>query len=82
VSSGYNVKEEAKLCHLYVTGRNRPGINKVTYTIYMEWSGRALMNNIKENKYDVNVLWKENIAYLWVWENNFVSTIADNYDFS
>jgi hypothetical protein len=52
------VEEEAKLCHLYVTGRNRPGINKVTYTIYMECSGHALMNNIKENKYDVNVLWK------------------------
>jgi hypothetical protein len=33
-----------------------PGINKVTYIVYKEWSGRAWMNKIKENNYDVNVL--------------------------
>jgi hypothetical protein len=36
--------------------------------VYKEWSGRELMNEIKENNYDVNVLWKGNIAYLWVLE--------------
>jgi hypothetical protein len=40
------------------------------------------MNEIKENNYDVNVLWKGNIAYMWILENNFVLTIADNPDFS
>jgi hypothetical protein len=40
------------------------------------------MNEIKENTYDVNVLWKENIAYMWVLENKFVSMIAHNSDFS
>jgi hypothetical protein len=29
-----------------------------------------------ENNYDVNSLWKGNIACLWVLLNNFVSTIA------
>jgi hypothetical protein len=33
-----------------------PGINKVTYIVYKEWSDRAWMNKIKENNYDVNVL--------------------------
>jgi hypothetical protein len=62
--------------------RNRPGINKVTYIVYMEWSGHALMNEIKENNYNMNVLWIGNIACLWVLENNFVSTIAGDSDFS
>jgi hypothetical protein len=35
-----------------------PWINKVTYIVYKEWLGRALMNEIKENNYDMNVLWK------------------------
>jgi hypothetical protein len=34
------------------------------------------MNEIKENNYDVNVLWKENIACPEVLENDFVSMIA------
>jgi hypothetical protein len=38
------------------------GINKVTYVVYKECSDHALMNEIKENNYDVNVLWKGNIA--------------------
>jgi hypothetical protein len=59
-----------------------PGINKVTYIVYKEWTNHALMNKIKENIYDVNVLWKENIACLWVLENNFVLTIACDSDFS
>jgi hypothetical protein len=33
-----------------------PGINKVTYIVYKEWTNHALMNKIKENIYDVNVL--------------------------
>jgi hypothetical protein len=45
--------------------RNRPGIiNKVTYIVYKEWLGCALMNEIKENNYDMNILWKGNIEYL------------------
>jgi hypothetical protein len=40
------------------------------------------MNEIKENNYDVEVLWKENIACVWVLENDFVSTIAGDYNFS
>jgi hypothetical protein len=36
--------------------RNKSGINKVTYIVYMEWSGHALINEIKENNYDVNVI--------------------------
>jgi hypothetical protein len=31
-------------------------INKITYIVYKEWSVRALMNEIKENNYDMNVL--------------------------
>jgi hypothetical protein len=40
------------------------------------------MNEINENKYDVNVLWKRNIAYLWVLKNNFVSMTVDYSNFS
>jgi hypothetical protein len=29
-----------------------------------------------------DVLWKENIAFLWVRENNFVLMIARDFDFS
>jgi hypothetical protein len=36
--------------------------------VYKEWSGRALMNEVKDNNYDVNVLLKENIVCLWVLE--------------
>jgi hypothetical protein len=57
-------------------------INKVTYIIYKEWSGRALMNEITENNYDVNVLWKENIACLWVLDTDFVLMITNDSDFS
>jgi hypothetical protein len=35
-----------------------------------------------ENNYDVNVLWKVNIASLWVLLNNFVSMIMGDSDFS
>jgi hypothetical protein len=35
-----------------------------------------------ENNYDVNVLWKVNIASLWVLLNNFVSMITGDSDFS
>jgi hypothetical protein len=31
-------------------------INKITYIISKEWSVCALMNEIKENNYDMNVL--------------------------
>jgi hypothetical protein len=34
------------------------------------------MNEIREDNYDVNVLWKENISYLWVLKNDFVSMIV------
>jgi hypothetical protein len=30
----------------------------------------------------LDVLWKENIVFLWVLKNDFVSTIADDSDFS
>jgi hypothetical protein len=40
------------------------------------------MNEIKENNYDVNVLWNENIACLWVLENDLVSAIAGDSNFS
>jgi hypothetical protein len=40
------------------------------------------MNEIKENSYDVNVLWKGNIGCLWVLEKDIVSTIAGNSNFS
>jgi hypothetical protein len=40
------------------------------------------INEIKENNYDVNVLWKRNIACLWVLENDFVSMIQDDSDCS
>jgi hypothetical protein len=38
------------------------------------------MNKIKENNYDVNVLWKENIACLRVLKNDLVSTILGDSD--
>jgi hypothetical protein len=62
--------------------RNRLRIYKVTYIVYKEWSGHTLMNEIKENNYCVNVLWKENVACLWVLENNFVLTIVGDSDSS
>jgi hypothetical protein len=31
-------------------------INKITYIVYKEWSVCALMNEIKENNYAMNVL--------------------------
>jgi hypothetical protein len=37
---------------------------------------------IGEVVHEVNVLWKGNIAYLWVLENNFISTIAGDSDFN
>jgi hypothetical protein len=40
------------------------------------------VNEIKENNYDMNVLWKENIACLWVLENDFVVMITVESDFS
>jgi hypothetical protein len=62
---------------------NRPRIiNKVTYIVYKEWPGRALMNEIKENNYGVNVLWKENIACLWVLDIDFFSMIVGDSNFS
>jgi hypothetical protein len=60
-----------------VARRNRVGINNVTYTVYKEWSDHALMNEIKENNYDVNVLWKVNIVCLWLLKNNFVLMIVE-----
>ncbi len=33
-------------------------INKITYIVYKEWSDHALMDEIKDNNYDANVLWK------------------------
>jgi hypothetical protein len=41
-----------------------------------------VMNEIKENNYNVNVLWKGNIICLWVQENDLISMIADDSDFS
>jgi hypothetical protein len=62
--------------------RNRSKIiNKVTYIVYKEWSSCALMNEIKEKNYDVNVLWKENIPCLWVLNTDFISMIACDSDF-
>jgi hypothetical protein len=43
-------------------------INKITYIVYKEWSVRALMNEIKGNNYDINVLWKGNIACSGYWK--------------
>jgi hypothetical protein len=43
-------------------------INKITYIVYKEWSVHALMNEIKANNYDVNVLWKGNIACPGYWK--------------
>jgi hypothetical protein len=62
--------------------RNRLGINKVTYIVYKEWPGHALMNEMKENNYDVNALCKGNIACLWVLENDFVSMTTGDSNFS
>jgi hypothetical protein len=58
-----------------------PKINKVIYIVYKEWLGHALMNEIKENNYDVNVLWEGNIACMWVLENNFSLMIKGDSDF-
>jgi hypothetical protein len=52
------------------------------YIVYKQWSGCALMNEIKENNYDVNVLWKGNNAFLLVLENEFVLKIACDCEFS
>jgi hypothetical protein len=41
-----------------------------------------VMNEIKENNYNVNVLWKGNIICLWVQENDLISMITDDSDFS
>jgi hypothetical protein len=43
-------------------------INKITYIVYKEWSMFALMNEIKENNYDMIVLWKGNIACPGYWK--------------
>jgi hypothetical protein len=40
------------------------------------------MNEIKKNKYDVNVLWKGSITCPGVHKNDFVSTIVCDSDFS
>jgi hypothetical protein len=40
------------------------------------------MNEIKENNHDVNVLEKGNIGCMWILENNLVSTIMSDSDFS
>jgi hypothetical protein len=40
------------------------------------------INEIKENKYNVNIFWKENIACLWVLENHIVSMIANDSNFN
>jgi hypothetical protein len=41
------------------------------------------MNEIKKKNYDVNILYKGNIAcMLWVMENDFVSMIMSDSDFS
>jgi hypothetical protein len=41
-----------------------------------------VMNKIKENNYGVNVLWKGNIACLWVLENALISMIPGDSNFS
>jgi hypothetical protein len=33
-----------------------PRINKVTNIVYKEWLDSTLINEIKENNYDVNIL--------------------------
>jgi hypothetical protein len=65
VSSGCDVEEEAKQCHLWTMSSNRPRINKVTYIVYKEWSGRALMNEIKENNYTVKVFYIKEILHVY-----------------
>jgi hypothetical protein len=57
-------------------------ITKVIYIVYKERLGRALMNEIKENNYDMNILSKGNIARLWVLSFDFISMIACDSDFS
>jgi hypothetical protein len=42
----------------------------------------VVMNEIKENNYDVNVLWKGNMVYLWVLENYHILMNAGDSDFS
>jgi hypothetical protein len=41
-----------------------------------------VMNEIKENIYDVNISWNKNITCMWILENDIISTIADDSDFS
>jgi hypothetical protein len=40
------------------------------------------MNEIKKKNYDMNVLWKENIACFWVLDTDFVSMIVGDSDLS
>jgi hypothetical protein len=40
------------------------------------------MNEIKVNNYDINVLWKDNISCMWVLENDLVSKILGDFNFS
>jgi hypothetical protein len=40
------------------------------------------MNQIKENNYGMNVLWKGNITCLWVFDADFVLMITGDSDFS
>jgi hypothetical protein len=40
------------------------------------------MNEIKENNYDMNILWKGNITCMWALKNDVVSMIVGDSDFS
>jgi hypothetical protein len=40
------------------------------------------MNEIKENNYDIVVLWKGNIACQWVLKKDIVSTIEGDSEFN
>jgi hypothetical protein len=40
------------------------------------------MNEIEDNNYDMNVLWKRNITCLWVLDTDFVLMITRDSDFS
>jgi hypothetical protein len=40
------------------------------------------MNEIKENNYDMNILWKGNITCMWALENDVVLMIVGDSDFS
>jgi hypothetical protein len=72
MNHGKHVMHEDVSTYAYILPKylsNMPEIiNKITYIVYREWSVCAFMNEIKENNYDMNILWKGNIACLGYWK--------------